>query len=136
MNAATTDLLSPGGTVAGPDGGTQAPDAVTTRTRSGARLFWERFREDKAALAALIVIGILILIAIAGGPLAAWITGHGNNAGFGDVNQHGPTTLDEFGLPKGPNSRSGSARTVRGATSSSARCTARARRCSSASSPP
>jgi ABC-type dipeptide/oligopeptide/nickel transport system permease subunit len=104
MNAATTDLLSPGGTVAGPDGGTQAPDAVTMRTRSGARLFWDRFHDDKAALAALIVIGILILIAIAGGPLAAWITGHGNNAGFGDVNPHGPTTLDEFGLPKGPNS--------------------------------
>ena len=83
---AATDLLRPGG-------------AVVTESRSAKRLFWERFREDKAALLATGVIVLLILIAIFGGPLAAHITGHPNTEQYQDRMQ------DSFGLPKGPNSQ-------------------------------
>jgi peptide/nickel transport system permease protein len=82
---AATDLLAPAG--------------ATFTGRSASRLFWERFREDKAALVALSVIGLLILIAIFGGPLAAWITGHPNQTTYT------LTMEDAFGLPKGPNSQ-------------------------------
>src|SRR5689334_23150214 len=97
MTTAATELR-PGGTAPG----AESPDetrAVVTEGRSGVRLFWERFREDKAALVALVVIGLLIFIALFGGPIAAWITGHPNTRSYQDV------TLDEFGLPKGPNSQ-------------------------------
>jgi peptide/nickel transport system permease protein len=85
---AATDLLSPGGA-----------GATFTATRSASRLFWERFREDKAAVFAGAVIILLIFIAIFGGPLAAWITGHPSNVAYND------TMLDEFGVPKGPNAQ-------------------------------
>src|ERR1700745_929818 len=61
------------------------------------RLFWERLRQDKAALAGAVVIGLLVLIAIFGGPLAAAIPGHGENETFDSM-------TDAFGVPKGPNS--------------------------------
>jgi ABC-type dipeptide/oligopeptide/nickel transport system permease subunit len=63
------------------------------------QLFWRRFKQDKAAIAGSIVIIVLILIAIAGGPVAERVTGHAQNE---------PYTLemtDEFGIPKGPNSQ-------------------------------
>jgi peptide/nickel transport system permease protein len=84
---AATDLLNPGGS------------GSLTETRSASRLFWERFREDKAALVATGVLGLLVLIAIFGGPLAAHVTGHSNSQQYQDIMQ------DEFGLPKGPNSQ-------------------------------
>jgi len=84
---AATDLLSPAG------------GATITRSRSASRLFWERFREDKAAVFAGAVIILLILIAIFGGPLAAWITGHPSDKAYNDI------MLDEFGVPKGPNAQ-------------------------------
>jgi peptide/nickel transport system permease protein len=70
---------------------------VVIARKSPRRLFWERFRQDKAALGGLVVVVILILIAIFGGPLAAHITGHGQNATFTDA-------TDDFGIPVGPNS--------------------------------
>ncbi len=85
---AATEVLTPG-----------AAGTATTAAQSGARLFWLRFREDKAALGAGIVIILLILLAIFGGPLAAWLTGHPNTESY---NQ---TMLDPFGLPRGPNSQ-------------------------------
>jgi ABC-type dipeptide/oligopeptide/nickel transport system permease subunit len=42
------------------------------------------------------VIGLLVLLAIVGGPLAEWITGHGINEPFTNM-------TDDYGLPKGPN---------------------------------
>ncbi len=45
-----------------------------------------------------VVVFLLILIAIFGGPLATKITGHGQNATYQ------ATMTDEFGVPKGPNS--------------------------------
>lgn len=75
------------------------PAGATFVSRSASRLFWERFREDKAALFAAATIGLLILIAIFGGPLAAWITGHPSEIGYNR------TMLDEFGIPQGPNAQ-------------------------------
>ncbi|HUY71077.1 MAG TPA: ABC transporter permease [Gaiellaceae bacterium] len=85
--------------------------ASVTQGRSAMRLFWERFRDDKVALGAAVVIGILILLAIIGGPVAQQLTGHSNDAIF-------PATMENsFGLPLGPNSHfwfgaDGSARDV------------------------
>jgi peptide/nickel transport system permease protein len=62
---------------------------------SARRLFWVRFREDKAALCALFFIGFLILMAIFGGPLAAHFTGHGQNQTYFN-------RLNDFGVPLGP----------------------------------
>jgi peptide/nickel transport system permease protein len=81
---------------------TVAPAAIELaefRGKSPRRLFWERFRQDKAAIAGAVVVGLLVLIAIFGGPLAAHITGHGQNAEFQS------TMTDDFGVPKGPNAQ-------------------------------
>jgi peptide/nickel transport system permease protein len=92
---AATDLLSPGSaSTGGPPAG-----AEVVETRSAGRLFWMRFKEDKAAVSAATVIFLLILIAIFGGPLAAWITGHPS------IQAYNNTMLDQFGVPKGPNSQ-------------------------------
>ena len=91
-----TELLSPGaGTSPGADAG---PTAVAFKTRSAFQLFWQRFREDKAALFASAVILLLIFIAFFGGPLAQVITGHPNTEQYQQVMQ------DSFGIPLGPNS--------------------------------
>jgi peptide/nickel transport system permease protein len=85
---AATDLLSPA-----------SPAGPTFAGRSASRLFWERFREDKAALVGATVIVLLVVIAAIGGPIAAWATGHPSLTAY-------PRTMeDTFGLPKGPNSQ-------------------------------
>jgi peptide/nickel transport system permease protein len=91
---AATDLLAPGGS-----GPSSAPGGTAVAGRSARSLFWSRFKEDKAAVGAAGVIGLLILLAIGGGPLAAWATGHPNTDAYQSV------MLDPFGLPKGPNSQ-------------------------------
>jgi peptide/nickel transport system permease protein len=96
---AATDLLSPGTASGGGPATGGADEAAFTQSRSASRLFWERFREDKAAMFAASVLLLLVLIAIFGGPLAAWITGHSNMHAYND------TMLDSFGVPKGPNSQ-------------------------------
>jgi len=79
-------------------GGAVALQPVAVQRKSPSRLFWERFRQDRAALAGGIVIIILIFIAIFGGPIAAHITGHPQNETFNDM-------TDAYGVPKGPNSQ-------------------------------
>jgi peptide/nickel transport system permease protein len=74
----------------------QQPVAVVRKTP--ARLFWDRLKQDKAALAGGVVIVLLVLIAIFGGPVAAHITGHGQNATYDSM-------TDDYGVPKGPNSQ-------------------------------
>ena len=59
-------------------------------------LFWLRFKRDKAAIAGGIVIILLILLAIFGGPLAERISGHPPNEPYSNM-------TDDFGIPKGPN---------------------------------
>ncbi len=77
-------------------GGAVALQPVIVARKSPSRLFWERFRQDKAALAGAVVIGILILIAIFGGPLAEKITGHQQNSTYSQM-------TDAYGVPFGPN---------------------------------
>jgi peptide/nickel transport system permease protein len=70
---------------------------VSVARKSPSRLFWERFRQDKAAVGGAAVIQIRILIAIAGGPIAQALTGHHPN----DIV---PNSQDDFGVPFGPGS--------------------------------
>ncbi len=79
-------------------GGAVALQPVAVARKSPSRLFWERFRQDKAALAGGIVIIFLIFIAIFGGPIAAHITGHPQNETYNEM-------TDAYGVPKGPNSQ-------------------------------
>jgi peptide/nickel transport system permease protein len=65
--------------------------------RKPSRLFWDRFVQDKAAVVGAVVVFLLVLTAIFGGPLAAKVTGHGQNATYESM-------TDEFGIPKGPSS--------------------------------
>jgi peptide/nickel transport system permease protein len=69
---------------------------VSVARKSPSRLFWERFRQDKAALAGGVVIGLLVLIAIFGGPVAQSLAGHPQNATYDSM-------TDAYGVPKGPN---------------------------------
>jgi peptide/nickel transport system permease protein len=79
-------------------GGAVALQPVAVARKSPSRLFWERLRQDKAALAGGVVIIILIFIAFFGGPIAARITGHPQNTTYNEM-------TDEFGVPRGPNSQ-------------------------------
>jgi ABC-type antimicrobial peptide transport system permease subunit len=72
-------------------------------SRSAFQLFWSRFREDKVALLAAVVIALLIFIAIGGGPLAQAITGHPSNGQY-QLYMTGPRAgqpymENEFGAP-------------------------------------
>src|SRR6266700_1127949 len=78
-------------------GGTIALQPASIVRKTPRRLFWERFSQDKAALAGGVVIGVLVLIALFGGPIAQALTGHAPN----DIV---PNSQDEFGVPLGPNS--------------------------------
>ena len=70
-------------------------DAENVRARSPWEIFWGRFRNDKLALAGVVVLVLLILIAIFA-PLTIKMTGHDPN----DI--HIYETLDQYGLPEGP----------------------------------
>jgi peptide/nickel transport system permease protein len=70
---------------------------VAPQARSPRQLFWGRFKQDKAAVIGGIVIILLVLIAIFGGPLAERISGHPQNEPYGSM-------TDDFGIPRGPNS--------------------------------
>jgi peptide/nickel transport system permease protein len=87
-----------------------APEASTTAETVGValehaeiegksprRLFWERFKRDKAAMGSLVFLVFLFLLAIFAGVIARDVIGHGKNELFQS------RMLDEFGLPKGPN---------------------------------
>ena len=70
---------------------------VSVARKSPRQLFWERFRQDRAALGGAVVIVLLILIAAVGGPIAQWLTGHAPNSPPLQGAQ------DQFGVPVGPN---------------------------------
>jgi peptide/nickel transport system permease protein len=83
--------VSAGGAVALPQVGAVA-------RKSPRRLFWDRLSQDKAALAGAVVVALLVLLAIFGGPIAQSLTGHGPD----DII---PGGLDPtFGVPNGPSS--------------------------------
>src|SRR4051794_2253752 len=89
-------MTNPPELLVSPDAAAAAAPVVVAR-KTPAQLFWERLRLDKAALVGAVVIAILILIAIFGGPLAESISGHGQNQTFNYM-------TDDYGVPKGPNS--------------------------------
>lgn len=83
----------PAGAAAGTAPGAAAPEAVPGRTP--ARLAWDRFRRDRAAVASLAVLAAIAAFA-ALAPLWAHLTGHPYDATF-------PRTgLDAGGQPRGP----------------------------------
>ena len=73
-------------------------DVFIPESRSPRQQFWIRFKQDRAAIAGGIVIFILILIAIFGGPLAAHVTGHPQNEPYSNM-------TDDYGIPRGPNAQ-------------------------------
>ena len=79
-------------------GGAIALPVAAIARKSPSRLFWERFRQDKAALAGGVTIVLLVLIAIFGGPLAENITGHPQNTSYSQM-------TDAYGVPQGPNAQ-------------------------------
>lgn len=62
---------------------------------ASARLAWRRFRNDRGAMASLAAVVLVLLIVIAGGPIAAKILGHEADAIF-------PDAIDEMLRPVGP----------------------------------
>jgi peptide/nickel transport system permease protein len=82
--------------IAEPIGTTELQSTVAGR--SPRQLFWARFKKDKAAMAGLFVVIILILIAAFAGVISKHVVHHGPNELFQS------TETDEFGLPKGPSS--------------------------------
>lgn len=81
--------ISTGGAIALP-----APVAVARKTPT--RLFWDRLKQDKAALIGAAIVVILVLLGIFGGPLASAITGHPQNETYDNM-------TDAYGIPLGPN---------------------------------
>ncbi len=79
-------------------GGAIALPIAAIARKSPSRLFWERFRQDKVALAGGVTIAILVVLAIVGGPVAANITGHPENTTYSQM-------TDAYGVPLGPNSQ-------------------------------
>jgi ABC-type dipeptide/oligopeptide/nickel transport system permease subunit len=63
--------------------------------RSPLQLFWRRLRHDRIALSALVLIGLLVVIAIFA-PLIVKLVG------APPPNQQSTTALDQFGTPTGP----------------------------------
>lgn len=69
----------PGGAPHGARGVTADEHGFDVQARGYWELVWRRFRRDRAALASLIFIILLVLAAFIGGPLAAHLFGHGPN---------------------------------------------------------
>jgi peptide/nickel transport system permease protein len=70
--------------------------ATSVEGRSPKQIFWARFRQDRAALAGLVVIIVLLLLAVFAGVISRWI-GHPPNTVYDDAS-------DAYGIPVGPNS--------------------------------
>ena len=85
----------------GPDETGLAEPTRSVVGRSPGELFWMRFRSDRVALAGLAFIVGLVLVALTAPLISRYIAGHGPNELF---NQEPTNMLNEFGLPKGPNS--------------------------------
>jgi peptide/nickel transport system permease protein len=69
--------------------------------KSPGQLFWRRFRQDKFAFVGLGFIIMLLAASLTAPFIAENVLGHGPNDTFAEQGQ----MLDEFGLPKGPNSQ-------------------------------
>jgi peptide/nickel transport system permease protein len=79
-----------------PSGGGQTQQVAG---RSPWQIFWTRFKSDRVALAGVVFIVILVILSIAAGWIAKHLVHHGPNQLFVF------SMLDEYSLPKGPNSK-------------------------------
>jgi peptide/nickel transport system permease protein len=82
---------------AGPSREAPAEPGRVILGKSPGQLFWLRFRTDRAAIAGLAVIALLVVTALAAPLISRYVVHHAPNELFRD------TMLNEFGLPKGPN---------------------------------
>jgi ABC-type dipeptide/oligopeptide/nickel transport system permease subunit len=82
---------------AGPSVDASAEPSPEVVGKSPGQLFWLRFRSDRAALAGIAVIAILILLALTASLIAKHVVHHSVGERFPEE------MLNEFGLPKGPN---------------------------------
>jgi peptide/nickel transport system permease protein len=85
---------------AGPAEQASAQTGPVVVGKSPGQLFWMRFRSDRAALAGVAVIAILVLLALTAPLISRYVVHHGPYELF---NQGPDSMLNEFGLPKGPN---------------------------------
>lgn len=74
-------------------------EAAPIVSRSPRELVWREFRHDRLALVSIGFLILMILLAVAAPLVARTVAHHGPNQLF--INE----TLDQFGLPKGPNSK-------------------------------
>jgi peptide/nickel transport system permease protein len=93
MSAGASDLLHAEDTPA-----EVASGGGEVAARSPLQLFWRRFRRDKVALTALCFIVVLVLVSIFATPIRKLF-------GAPPPNVQETSALDDFGLPKGPNSQ-------------------------------
>jgi ABC-type dipeptide/oligopeptide/nickel transport system permease subunit len=91
-----TELLHGGEGAVAPEVG--GPDGGEIAARSPLNLFWRRFRQDKVAMVAAIVLILLVLCCF---PLAPVIQ---NIFGTSGPNVQNTSVLDSFGSPTGPSS--------------------------------
>jgi ABC-type dipeptide/oligopeptide/nickel transport system permease subunit len=78
-------------------GAAVALPGVAVSRKSPRQLFWDRLKQDKAALVGGGAIIMLLLIAAFGGPIAQALTGHAPN-------EIVPNSQDAYGVPLGPSS--------------------------------
>jgi ABC-type dipeptide/oligopeptide/nickel transport system permease subunit len=90
-------VMSPSSGEPDPYTTTQAAAATGIEGRTPWQLAWQRLRRDRVAMVSLVVIGLIVLMAVAA-PLAALVTGHPVNE------QYRTTGLTPDGLPRGPSS--------------------------------
>lgn len=67
--------------------------------KSPGQLFWMRFRSDRAAIAGLGIIVLLVLLALTAPLISRYVVHHG------PYELYREEMLNEFGLPKGPNAQ-------------------------------
>ena len=92
-SSASDELLGP---LRGDAAASPAPAEV--RARGYWEQVWRRFKRDRAAMASIVFLVLLIIAAFPGAWLAEKLLGHGPNDMF-------PSALDEWVLPVGPMSR-------------------------------
>ena len=88
-------VMSPSGPEADPHAITRATAQTGIEGRTPWQLAWQRLRRDRVAMVSLVVIGLIVLMAVAA-PLATLVTGHPVNE------QYRTTGLTPDGLPRGP----------------------------------
>ena len=93
-SSASDELLGP----LGGDKTAASPAPSEIRARGYWEQMWRRFKRDRAAMASIVFLVLLIIAAYPGAWLAERLLGHGPNDMF-------PSALDEWILPVGPMSR-------------------------------